>query len=355
MYKIIVAGAGSSQSNGVINCLLKDEEQNEIIGIGSDKYDLMLCNAHKKYLIPHSTKEEYKETLLKILRKEKADMIHFNHDMELSVALKFEDEILATGTKLFVPDYETIDTCVYKYKSWKKFKAAGVIVPENKIISTEEDLKEAFAELGDDEGNVWFRPMIIGNGARGAIKTNDYEEAKEWIQNADAWGNYMAAEVLPGENVTWMAIWNHGELIVAQGRKRGAWAYSAMSPNGISGLTKIGITHSSKELDEIGIACCKAVSELPHGIYGVDLKCDKNGIPNPTEINISRFFATVEFFAEAGLNMPVILKNLCLYGKKPQLASICNPLPDNLLWIRGMDERPVLTTEEEIDKKLLRI
>ena len=34
MYKIVVAGAGSSQSNGVINCLLKDEEENEIIGIG---------------------------------------------------------------------------------------------------------------------------------------------------------------------------------------------------------------------------------------------------------------------------------------------------------------------------------
>ena len=165
----------------------------------------------------------------------------------------------------------------------------------------------------------------------------------------------MAAEILPGENVTWMAIWNHGELICAQGRKRGAWAYSAMSPNGISGLTKIGITCSSEELDEIGINCCKAVSEVPHGIYGVDLKCDKNGIPNPTEINISRFFATVEFFAEAGLNMPVILKDLCLYNKKPQLSRICNPLPDNLLWIRGMDERPRLTTEEEIEKELLRI
>lgn len=355
MYKIIIAGAGSSQSNGVINCLLRDTEENEIIGIGSDRHDLMLCNAHKKYLIPHSTKPEYKETLLKILEKEKPDMIHFNHDVELAIALKFEEEIRATGVKMLVPDYETIDTCVYKYKSWKKFKEAGVVVPENQVIHNEVDLQKAFRELGDENGDVWFRPMIIGNGARGAIRTNDFEEAKEYISLANGWGNYMAAEILPGENVTWMAIWNHGELICAQGRKRGAWAYSAMSPNGISGLTKIGITCSSEELDEIGINCCKAVSEVPHGIYGVDLKCDKNGIPNPTEINISRFFATVEFFAEAGLNMPVILKDLCLYNKKPQLSRICNPLPDNLLWIRGMDERPRLTTEEEIEKELLRI
>lgn len=353
MYKIMIAGAGSSQSNGVINCLLKDKEENEIIGIGSDRYDLMLCNAHKKYIIPHSTQPDYKETLLRILQIEKPDMIHFNHDVELAVALKFEDEIRATGVRLFVPDYETIDTCVYKHKSWRKFKDAGISVPENQMIFTEDNLKRAFEELGNAEGNVWFRPMIIGNGARGAFMTNDFEEAKEWIENANAWGNYMAAEVLPGENVTWMAIWDQGELIVAQGRKRGAWAYSAMSPNGISGLTKIGITYSSAELDKIGIACCKAVSKIPHGIYGVDLKCDKSGIPNPTEINISRFFATVEFFAEAGLNMPVILKDLCIYGKKTQIQRICNPLPDDLLWIRGMDERPVLTTEKEINKILL--
>ena len=57
MTKIIVTGAGSAQSNGVINCLLMDKSENlNIIGLGSDKYDLMLSKAHKKILVPHSTK-----------------------------------------------------------------------------------------------------------------------------------------------------------------------------------------------------------------------------------------------------------------------------------------------------------
>lgn len=355
MYKIVIAGAGSSQSNGVINCLLKDKEENEIIGIGSDKYDLMLCSAHKRYLVPHSTQANYREVLLEILEKEKPDMIHFNHDVELAIALKFEDEILETGVKMFVPDYETIDTCVYKYKSWKKFKNAGIQVPKNRIISNKADLEKAFKELGDSLGEVWFRPMIIGNGGRGAFKTNDLEDANEIIEKVAGWGQYMAAEVLPGENVTWMAIFNQGELVVAQGRKREGWAYSSLSPNGISGLTKIGITYSSHQLDEIGEACCRAVSKVPHGIYGVDLKCDGEGVPNPTEINISRFFATVEFFAQAGLNMPVILKDICLYGKQPKLSTKYNPLPDNLMWIRGMDTKPRLITEQDFEKELLYI
>jgi carbamoyl-phosphate synthase large subunit len=37
---------------------------------------------------------------------------------------------------------------------------------------------------------------------------------------------------------------------------------------------------------------------------GVDMAYDRNNVPNPNEINISRFFTTVLFFTEAGLNMP---------------------------------------------------
>lgn len=355
MAKILIGGAGSSQSNGVINCLLRANEGDEIIGMGSDKYDLLLCRAHKKYLVPHSTKPEYKETLLRLIKKECPDWVHFNHDVELQVALRFRDEIEALGARLYVPDYETIDTCIYKYKSWLKFKAAGIAVPENLIINNKADLQKAFDELGDNEGNVWFRPMFVGNAARGAFKTNDFDEALETIVEAGPWGNYMAAEVLPGENVTWMALFNHGELIAAQGRKRAGWAYGSLSANGISGLTKIGVTYSSEQLDKIAEACCRAVSKEPHGVFGVDLKCDKNGIPNPTEINIARFFATVEFFAAAGFNMPNIAKNICLYNKYPKLDRKYNPLPDNLLWVRGMDVEPRLIREDDIDKELHRV
>lgn len=355
MYKMLITGAGSAQTNGVVNCLLDDKEDCEIIGVGSDPYDLMFCRAHKRYLIPHSTKTEYKEVFLKILDIEKPDIVHFQHDVEMAIALRFEDEIRARGCKLFVPDYETIDTCVYKYKSWKKFKAAGIKVPENEIINNEEDLKKAFEDLTDGEQPIWFRPMIIGNAGKGSFVTKDIAEAKENIENVSGWGNYMAAEYLPGENMTWLSIWNNGELIVAQGRKRGGWAYSSMSMSGVTGITKIGTTFSSKELDEISINCCKAVATngIPHGIFGVDLKCDRNGIPNPTEINISRFFATVEFFEKAGLNMPAIFKDLALYGKKPELERICNPLDDGLLWLRSLDDRPILTTEDEIKKTLI--
>lgn len=355
MAKIIVTGAGSAQANGVINCLLMDEDENQIIGLGSDMYDLMLCRAHKKFLVPHSTNSNYKAKLLEILERENADMIHFQHDKELYTALQFKDEIAATGTKMLVPDFETIDTCVHKYKSWKKFKEHGIKIPENLIINNEDDLKNAFLLLGNKDGMIWLRSTSIGGGGKGALPTKDFNTARDWINNVGGWGDFVAAELLTADTVTWLSIWYEGTLVVAQGRRRFSWAHSALSISGVTGVTKVGETYSNDLVDKIGFETCKAVSEVPNGVYGVDMAYDVDGIPNPTEINISRFFTTIEFFAQAGLNMPVILKDLCLWQKYPKLDKIYNPIKNGYLWIRGMDVTPRLTTISEIQKEIIKI
>lgn len=354
LAKIFVTGAGSAQSNGVINCLLTDKsEKLEIVGLGSDKYDLMLSPAHKKILMPHSTKDNYKEKLLKVLNEEKPDMIHFQHDKELFIASRFREEIEATGVKMLIPDNDTIDTCVHKYKSWKKFKDYGIKVPENIVINNKEDLKRAFKELGNKEGTIWLRSMSIGGGGKGALPTNDYETAVDWINNSEGWGDFVAAELLTPKTVTWLSVWYNGELIAAQGRIRAGWAHAALSPSGVTGVTRIGVTYSDKQVDKIAQDACRAVSKVPNGIYGVDMAYDETGVPNPTEINIGRFFTTVEFFAQAGLNLPVILKDLCLHNKKPVNAPLINPLSDGLLWLRAMDIAPLLTSEEKIKEELI--
>lgn len=352
--KIFVTGAGSAQSNGVINCLLKSAESEMVIGLGSEPTDLVMCAAHKKYLMPHATDQSYRESLLRLIALERPGFIHFQHDLELSIAMRFRDEIEATGVKLLIPDYETIDTCVHKEKSWIKFKQDGITVPNSIVINDRSDLQKAFAELGNADGTIWLRSMSIGGGGKGALPTSDYNEAVEWIERRAGWGDFIAAELLTDRTVTWLSIWYQGELVVAQTRRRKSWAHSALSPSGVTGVTKVSETCSDPVVDRIGLRSVHAVSKVPHGIYGVDMTYDRNGVPNPTEINISRFFTTIQFFAEAGLNMPVILKDLALYNKKPDIEHILNPLRDGLLWLRGMDIEPLLTTEDEIAANLIR-
>ena len=353
MSKILIAGAGGAPSEGVINSLLRSRKKEIVIGMGSEPTDLVLSQASKKLYIPYANTLEYKECLLRMLNTEKPDLLHFQNDLEIYHASLFRDDILATGTKLYMPAHDVIDTCVHKYKSYLAFKHAGVPVPRNIMINNEEDLREAFATLGEANGRIWLRASSIGGGGKGAIPTNNYMLAKAWIDHYKGWGDFVAAEMLTPNTVTWLSIWHQGELVVAQSRERRGWTHGNRSISGVTGVTKVGVTCDNKLVTKIAMDAVKAVSKCPHGIFGVDMAYDKNGVPNPTEINISRFFTTVLFFTEAGLNLPEIFKDIALYGEFPQLERKVNPLPNGLLWLRGMDVAPRLMTAENINSEIV--
>jgi carbamoyl-phosphate synthase large subunit len=353
--KILIAGAGGAPSEGVIKSLLASKKNEEIIGMGSEPTDLLLSAAEKKYYIPYANTPEYKSCLLQILEKEKPDLIHFQNDLEIFHASALRDEIHAAGVKTFMPSHEVIDTCVHKYKTYLKLKDAGIKVPENIMIHNEADLKHAFETLGDKNGNIWLRASSIGGGGKGALPTSDFVFAKGWIERYKGWGDFVAAEMLSPDTVTWLSIWHEGNLVVAQTRIRKGWTHGNRTVSGVTGVTKVGQTFSDEMVDKIAIETVKAVSDKPHGIFGVDMAYDFNGIPNPTEINISRFFTTVLFFTEAGLNMPEIFKDLALYNTFPNLEKIINPLPDGLLWLRGMDAKPLLVTNDDFEKNIINL
>lgn len=352
MAKILIAGAGGAPSEGVIHSLLKTGED-RVIGMGSEPSDLALSAAQRKFYVPFANTPEYKAALLKILADEQPDLIHFQNDLEIYHASLLRDDIQATGTKLFMPEHDVIDTCVHKHKSYEAFVKAGVPVPRNLPINNEADLRAAFAELGDDTGRIWLRASSIGGGGKGSIPTADFHLAKSWIDHYKGWGDFIAAEMLTPDTITWLSIWHEGELVVAQTRERRGWTHGNRSISGVTGVTKVGVTSDNAQATEVGMAACKAISDRPHGIFGVDMAYDRQRVPKPTEINISRFFTTVRFFTEAGLNMPAIFKDLGLYGKHPVLEKKVNPLPEGLLWLRGMDVEPRLMTAEAMKREIV--
>lgn len=352
MAKILIAGAGGAPSEGVIFSLLK-AGGDTVIGMGSEPTDLVLSAAQRKLYIPYANTPEYRDRLIALLNTEKPDLVHFQNDLEIWHASKIRADILATGVRLFMPDHDVIDTCVHKYKSYLAFKEAGVPVPRNLMINDEADLRTAFAELGGKDGKIWLRASSIGGGGKGAIPTADYALAKAWIDHYKGWGDFVAAEMLTPDTITWLSIWHEGELVVAQSRERRGWTHGNRSISGVTGVTKVGITCDNPQATEIAIAACKAVSDKPHGIFGVDMAYDRNGVPNPTEINISRFFTTVRFFTEAGLNLPRIFRDIGLEGKLPELPKKINPLPNDLMWLRGMDTAPRLMTDADLRREIV--
>ena len=69
--------------------------------------------------------------------------------------------------------------------------------------------------------------------------------------------------------------------------------------------------------------------------------------------NISRFFTTVRFFTEAGVNFPEIFKCLALNQELSISPGSINPLQNGLMWVRGMDREPLLIVNQSIEKEII--
>ena len=219
----------------------------------------------------------------------------------------------------------------------------------------EKDLKEAFTSLSGSQNQIWLRANVVGGGGIGALPASDFDFAKNWISHHRGWSKFLAAELLTRNTVTWMSIWYEGKLVVAQTRARGGWVHGNRTLSGVTGVTKIGRTMTDPIVTRIAQESIFAVDDKPHGIFAVDMTYDDKGMPNPTEINIGRFFTTVLFFTQAGINFPEIYADLILEKKFPDLDKKVNPLEDNLLWFRGMDSLPRLLTEQDYLNEISRL
>lgn len=350
MKRILVTGAGGSPSANFIRSLRAAREDYHIIGTDADKYYLQRAEVDTRYLAPLASDPKYIDFLNYIINKEGVEFVHAQNDVEVGFLSENREKINA---KTFFPSKKTVKILQDKFESFKLWEKAGIKVPKTHLISRDTDLESLLKELG---GSMWLR-ATSGAGGRGSLPVHDVRTAKNWLdfhEKNGSWdGNFTASELLEPETVTWMSLWKDGELIVAQGRKRLYWELAKISPSGVTGATGTGITYSSDELDDIAERAVLAVDSKPDGLFGVDMAYDKNGIPNPTEINIGRFFTTHEFFTQAGLNMPDIFVKLGYGESIPKLSKVKNPLPDDLVWIRGMDFEPVLSDMKTVDASII--
>jgi carbamoyl-phosphate synthase large subunit len=308
--------------------------------------DLFLADAEEKYVVPPAIAADYPEEILKLIGKTRPNFFHSQNDYEVRAISRLRNQITNLGTKLYLPHAETVENCVDKQKSYAIWQSAGIHVPQTILLNDENDLKAAFDKLG---ANIWVR-AIEGGAGRGALPADNFDFARIWIERFKGWGSFTASALLSEKSITWQSLWFEGELVVAQTRRRRSWNFGNRTLSGVTGITGVGETCCDPLVDRIAQDAILAIDKKPHGIFSVDMTYDFSGFPNPTEINIGRFFTTHYFFTKAGLNFPEIYCNIALDGNFPVLEKRINPLPAGLIWIRGMDREPVLTTVAELEK-----
>jgi len=337
MKRILITGAGGAPATNFVRSLrMVTDEDYHFIGVDADKYYLQRAETDEKHLVPLCNNPDYLPYLNMVIKETGAEFLFAQPDMEIAVLSEWREQL---NCKVLLPSKKTIKICMDKFLSFEKWREAGLTVPETMMISTELDLKEAFTNFGP---KIWIR-AVTGAAGKGSLPTDNYNQAKAWLDFHEGWGSFSAAACLEKESITWQSIWNEGELVVAQGRKRIYWEFANRAPSGITGLTGTGVTISDPQLDELAQRTIHAVDQKPHGIFSVDMTYNRDGIPNPTEINIGRFFTTHFFFTKAGLNMPQIYVKLAFGEKLSPIKKKINPLTERIAWVRGMDIEPVLT------------
>jgi carbamoyl-phosphate synthase large subunit len=342
--RVQVGGVGGAPGNNVISSLRASGRGDYLIGQSSSPADLFLADVDEAHLVPEAGNSAYSRALLSLLRRTEPDLLLVQHDFEVRAVSRLREEIVALGVAVPLPAQRTVEVCVDKHQSYEIWAQAALPVPETILLNSPEDLQGAIARLGPE---VWLR-AIEGGGGSGAIATSSAEFGRAWIDRFDGWGSFTAARMLGRNSITWQSIWWEGELVVAQTRRRYEWAFSNRAPAGVTGVTRVAATVAEPEIDELARASILAIDPAPHGVFGVDMTYGRDEQPNLTEINIGRFFTTIYFFAQAGLNMPMVLRDLALDGRMPTLQKVVNPLPSGLVWIRGMDVSPALTSIEEL-------
>jgi hypothetical protein len=338
--RILVTGAAGAPALNFIRSLRMAPEPFYLIGVDCNKYGLPAAETDKTHLVPRATEDDYIPAINSIIEETHAGLVFAQPDIEVAVLSRNRSRLAAP---VFMPRAETVSLCHDKWESYKRWRDAGLTVPETRLAEDRTDVDESVARFGD----VWLRPAC-GAAGSGAFHTNNADHARMWLEANDGWAKYTIADYLTRDSVTWQSIWHDGRLVVAQGRRRLRWEFADRAPAGVTGVTGVGMTIADSTVDAVAMGAVNAIDDRPNGIFSVDMTYDRNGYPNPTEINIGRFFTTSLFFSQAGLNMPYIFTKLAFGEEPPPLERRVNPLEPGLMWVRGMDREPVIVREREV-------
>jgi biotin carboxylase len=347
--RVLVTGAGGPAGVNFIRSLRAAEQPYYLVGTDIDRFHLEWPDVDVAYEAPRSDDPSYVDFLNDLIEREGVELVHPQPDGEVRVISENRDSLNA---RVFLPRKESIRICQDKHESARVWADAGVQRTESILIETREDLERAAEQLGLP---FWLR-ATEGAGGTGSTPVEDIDAAWHWIQYWRLRGRdwaFVAQELLPGDNLAWTSLWQDGRLICSQVRERLEYVYPYLAPSGVTGTPVAAVTRARPDVDELAVRAVLAIDPRATGVFCVDLKGDRDGVPRPTEINCGRFFTTSYFFTAAGINIPHLYVRMAFGEQLPPLPAF-GALPEGLYWLRHMDCPAVLCTEAELRAAPLR-
>jgi carbamoylphosphate synthase large subunit len=339
MQRILVTGAGGSAGNNVCWSLRVSKEGKglTLTGTDSDKTSIELNGwIDNAYELPPASSPRYLPKLNEVIRKDKAELVLPQPDSEVGRLSKDRDRVKA---RMLLPDPSTVDVCQDKYAALLKWSKKDLRKKPIVLSPRLRHWKELAKEV---EFPCWVRARHGAGGSLSCLAKN-WESVEYWIRYH--WSerlktDFVVEEYLPNRDYCFMSIWNDGNLVTSMVRERLSWVGHRI--DGAGGTSKLNRVVHSDKVNTAALGAIRAISDLPHGIFCVDLKEDGNHNPRPTEINC-RFTTNVHYLTLASLkmgrpewNFPWLAAKIALDEKIPGCRTL-NALPEGLWFTKNTD------------------
>lgn len=349
--RILVTGAGGSAAYNFIRSLRMAGDY-FVVGVDANPYQLPLSNADVIALVPPVSEPKlYIDRINSLVSIHEIDLVHPQPDVEVAFLSENRTKI---QTQVYLPTKKTIRIAQDKARSQQIFGDAGVPTARAGTFANREELTTLYTQLGGDGDTLWLRAKK-GAGSKAALPIRTLQHAVSWIdywklhQGLD-YGDFMLSEFLPGKEYAFQSVWKNGEVCVSQARERKAYVFGNLTPSGQSSSPSVAVTVQKKAVNQIATAAVKAIDANATGIFCVDLKENRDGVPCVIEINAGRFFTTSDFFAEAGCNMPDFYVKQALGDETPDYKPY-NNLDAGMYWLRMIDMgKRLLPSEDELNR-----
>ncbi|MBW1716858.1 MAG: hypothetical protein JRJ77_13705 [Deltaproteobacteria bacterium] len=307
MPTILITSMGGAGSNNLVDTIRLFDTKGEyrVIGTHFDPYELVKSDLKDLYIVPRASDvENYIEAHLSIIEKHQVEVLIVNSDKEVT---SFSSYLNRLPCKHLIPDQKIVKSVQDKYMLYKILSKHGCSVVPNVAVSSRDDLENAFLSL--PKGDKYWIRLRGGSGSLGATWLFNYEQALKWI---DLWSelrgfrpqDFVLAPFLPGRDFCVALLFQDGDFAVGKIYERLRYLTGGISISNMGSTPSASRTvRESKPIE----ACIQAIQAVyrehggePHGYFQFDIKCDEEGTPYVTEINIGRFPMTSPQFDRVG-------------------------------------------------------
>ena len=289
--RILITSAGGPAAVGVIKSIRDLQDSHYIVATDMNEMSVGFHKANKGYIVPSADDKDFLPKIKEIIEKEKIDLILPTSNMELLYFEQFSDII-----NVFMSSPDTIELCNDKWEFYNKVK-------------DDFDIPYTWQDNDIKWNGCFARPRYELGGSRGTFHCKDIHQYMS-TYNSDV--EYIYSDYLPGQEYTIDVLCDMEKPLVSVVRKRLQ--------------TKAGISTQGEIIRDEHIETeCKRLCEFLKlkGPVCIQMKEDKNGVPNFVEVN-PRFGGGTYFTTLAGVNFVEII--ICILEDKPLFINEPNPI-----------------------------